>query len=145
LESATVCSAAGNDPISTATAVRTGYNIIETTGLFTASCRDWSAKVETDKMFPVFQTSFRDADLDRRRTATTETAGCHSAYQAVAAPHEPAEFHNAYQATAAPPPLIHRTPASARLPATYTYCWSHGGTTNISHTSMSCQNNSNSH
>jgi hypothetical protein len=80
-----------------------------------------------------------DADLDRHRTATTDTADF-LAYQAVAALHEPTGRHNA---TAAPHPLIHRTPAPARAPVLYTYSCSHGSTRNISHTSISYLNKSN--
>jgi hypothetical protein len=83
------------------------------------------------------------ADLDRRRTSTTETAGFRSAYQAAAAPHKPAATRNAYHATEAQPSLIPRTPDPARTPATYG--WSHGSTRNVSHTSMSCLKKSHGH
>jgi hypothetical protein len=88
-----------------------------------------------------FKSFFREADLDRRLTATTETAGFHGAYQATAVPpaSAPAAPHYVYQ-TAVQPPSANRNPAR-----TFTYCWSHGSTRNISHTSMSCENKSNGH
>jgi hypothetical protein len=40
LEDAMVCAEAGNDPTTTASAVRSGYTIIEASGLFASSCRN---------------------------------------------------------------------------------------------------------
>jgi hypothetical protein len=123
LNEAIVFSTAGGDTITNASAIRTGYKIIEQTGLFTTKCSDWRDKDEADKTMNTFQAHFRKADIDRRLLgSTTEAAGYHGG-------------HTANQATG----------QTARTPATYTYCWSHGSSRNISHTSMSCLNKSIGH
>jgi hypothetical protein len=123
LNDAIVFSTAGGDTITDASAIRTGYKIIEQTGLFTRKCTDWRDKDEPNKTMQAFQAHFRKADIDRRLLgSTTETAGYHGG-------------HTANQATG----------PTGRTPTTYTYCWSHGSSRNISHTSMSCLNKSIGH
>jgi hypothetical protein len=81
----------GNDTISAASAVRTRYTLVDQTGLFVISVPD---------LLPCLRSRSPP-------TATTESAG----------------FHSAYQATAAPPPRNHRSSNTARTPTTtYTYC-----------------------
>ena len=65
------------DPITEPSAIRTVVAIIEATGLFTIACREWRAKPPTSRTMPNFETHFRLADKEHRRSATTTDGGYH--------------------------------------------------------------------
>jgi hypothetical protein len=74
---------AGQDLISTATAIRAGYTIISNTGLFETSCREWRNNTPVaNHTLHAFRLHFTSADRDRHQTATTDSSGYHSSNQA---------------------------------------------------------------
>lgn len=106
---------AGNDPISEATALRDGYDVIAKNPCFEHACREWRNLDPSKKStLAMFKAHFHKADKDLRENpppiavseVTTEAAGFH-ANQAVATTHPAAATHVPVQ----------QTP---------TYCWTHG-------------------
>ena len=131
LEVGTTFAIAGHEAPSAPMVIRQGYNLIHATGLFETPCREWRNKSGAEKTMPLFQRHFLAADQDRRLTATTDSAGFHSANQAIAvAP-------SANQASPAPA-------NNSSAPRT-SYCWSHGINQNLSHTSQTCENRKENH
>lgn len=78
--------AAEAEPISEASAIRTGVGIIEQNGLFPISCREWRGKTADNKKWTHFVEHFRLAEKEFNRSATTENAGYHTANAAVNPP-----------------------------------------------------------
>jgi hypothetical protein len=128
--------AAGNDPISETTAVQFGYAIIKQTGKFETACYEWRLKPTAEKTFENFVTKFRLAVDDYSSTATSRSAGYHSA--------------NAIANTKVPPKPVVTKPAQAPVPnprATtgpapfLSYCWTHGllRTDGAKHNSQNCE------
>jgi hypothetical protein len=117
LEEGRAFAIAGGDPISATAAIRLGYNLILATGVFEIPSREWRNKAAADKTEANFLIHYRAADKDRRLTLTTSTAGFHAANQAQS-----------------PPP----TPMSS-------YCWTHGYSKNLSHTSKTCNKKAANH
>jgi hypothetical protein len=60
---------------------RIGYQIIEKTGLFDLASRDWRYKDEADKTLANFKKHFQKANKDLALTATSSSAGYHTANQ----------------------------------------------------------------
>jgi uncharacterized protein YyaL (SSP411 family) len=60
---------------------RIGYQIIEKTGLFDLASRDWHYKDEADKTLANFKKHFQKANKDLALTATSSSAGYHTANQ----------------------------------------------------------------
>ena len=65
----------GGDPISEASAQRTGLQILEATGLFQLPCREWRSKPINAKNLAIFFTHFREADKENRRETTSFGGG----------------------------------------------------------------------
>jgi hypothetical protein len=116
LEDGMIFAEAGKEPIQVSHALRLGLDNIHATGLFEAACRDWRLSADEKTMLS-FQTRFRQADADRRLTATTGTAGYHGP--------------GANAALGTPP-------TNGVPPNATTYCWTHGHSRNLSHTSQTC-------
>jgi hypothetical protein len=147
LKDAIAFSRAGQDPISTATAIRAGYTIISNTGLFETSCREWRNTPVSKHTLHAFCLHFTSADRDRRQTATTDSSGYHSSNQAsdakldaaVAAAvalavknqKRPQDRHRNRNNTT-------RSNNSTAPTSTLSWCWTHGITSNPDHTSSSC-------
>jgi hypothetical protein len=121
LEEGTIFATAGGETPSAQAVIRTGYNLIHTTGLFETPCREWRNKATNEKTMTTFQSHFRLTDQDRRLTTTTATAGYHGANATVQTPATPAPAAN--------------TPTTT--PRT-SYCWTHGTSRNLRHNSTTC-------
>jgi hypothetical protein len=67
--------AAATDPISEATAVRVGLQLIEMTKGFTDAIRDWRKKALADRTLDNFEIHFTAANVERNRTLTVRVSG----------------------------------------------------------------------
>ena len=129
----TICRtfAADTDPISEATAIRAGLTNLENTSSFTEAIREWRQRPIAERTLANFEIHFAQADIERKRTLTTRSAGYH---QAATVQHniQQKENEQANSATTtsktAPPP----TPI-------WHYCWSHGLSRNAKHTGHNCE------
>jgi hypothetical protein len=111
--------AASTDPISEATTVRSGLQNLENTKAFTEAIREWRAKPKDDRTLANFEAHFIKADAERKRTATTRSAGYHQTAAAA--------IGGAKQGTTSLPD------------SNVYYCWSHGLGYNSEHTSATCK------
>ena len=130
--------AAGNDPISSDSAMTMLLSAFESSSLLDTACDKWNDKPDTAKTMPAFQDHFNEENERRLRRVTAAQAGYHAANLA---------------ATSPPPPSVAPPPASALLavqpppaPPVVTndgisvyYCWSHGLSVNSGHTSATCR------
>jgi hypothetical protein len=162
MDSASNFAIAGGAAIGEPNVVRAGYNLIFATGLFDLPCREWRAKPDVEKTRLVFHQHFSAANQDR--TLTTSAAGFHSANAAVTT--VPSTAPPAASANAATTSdttnqqiaaltasvakltaqLTNRRRSSGTPPATTPnsaagtgYCWTHGTSRNVSHTSATCK------
>jgi hypothetical protein len=160
MDSASDFAIAGGAAIGEPNIVRAGYNLIFATGLFDLPCREWRAKPDADKTRVVFHQHFLAANQDR--TLTTSAAGFHSANAAVTtvstAP--PASANAATSSDATLQQIAALTASVAKLTAQLNtrrrapgpppantptettgtgYCWTHGTSRNVSHTSATCK------
>ena len=160
----------GSEPIALSQVLRI-YTLIANTGLFAEACREWRKIRDIDKNMVTLQVLFTEAEQDRSSLLTTVSQAGYRAGNATAViattPFAPA--------AAVPPPtrtgqatadatqaqLATTDATQAQLatliPAMKTqnrdrpnnsstsYCWTHGHTTNSSHTSASCQKQANGH
>jgi hypothetical protein len=134
-----------------------GYNIIEKTGRFDIACREWRQMDTNTKDWPLFKRHFKAAYKDLRSLDTTGTTGFHGSVhsvhttntlltttQAALAASELALTRALSQVSLSSASLAaSATNISAITPATSVerprgYCWTHGHTTNSSHTSATC-------
>jgi len=157
----------GSEPIALSQVLRIGYTLIANTGLFIEACREWRKIRDTDKTMAKFQELFTEAEQDRSSLLTTSSqAGYHAGKVTAAIPNTLFA-----PATAVPPPTEHAL-AMARVQATAnatqaqiatliaamkyqnlnrknikgaSYCWTHGHTTNSSHTSALCEKQADGH
>jgi uncharacterized phage-associated protein len=140
IEKATEFATAANSILPESLVVETAYNLVAATGLFTDDCKAWRARPIAQKTWDDFKIYFLAQSKDRSRV-TTSTAGFHSANSAVtdlaAANAKYAALEKKYKAlTKKAPPSATATPTG---PKKLTYCWSHGISSNVSHTSMTCK------
>jgi hypothetical protein len=137
--------------------LRWAYDIIEKTGRFDIACREWRQMDSNAKDWSIFKRHFKAADKDLRRLDTTGTAGFHSSAHSV---QTTSTLLTTTQAALAASELAlaralvqvslssgstdaSAVNISAITPATpgerpRGYCWTHGHTTNSSHTSATC-------
>jgi hypothetical protein len=158
----------GGDVLPPAAVVRLGYTIILQTGFFENACREWRAKATKDKSMADFKKHFKKWDKDRKLTLTAGQAGYHGAANHVdtttitppvpqLAPVPPpttelselraemAAMRVALAAhQAAPTPTVNPHSAPLTL-AQKGYCWTHGYSGNLSHTSATCVNTAEGH
>jgi hypothetical protein len=184
----------GGEPIDTRQLMRIGYNLIQQTGLFETSCREWRNKPTADKTYATFQIFFTKEDADRKvNSPTSAGAGYANSVQDIV--HQelanyieqyPVQHTDPQQPIAPPPPATPSANAGVTLDdikkliqATMTntpndrrrrssqprsnppgplvaqgldsdgvpvsYCWTHGTTTNLRHTSKSCSRKAEGH
>jgi hypothetical protein len=148
---------AGQDAPTKPTVLRWAYNIIEKTGRFDIACREWRHMDPNTKDWSLFKRHFKAADKDLWCLNTTGTAGFHGSVHSV---HTTNTLLAATRAALAASELaLARALAqvslssastiasainiSATTPATSVehprgYCWTHGHTTNSSHTIATC-------
>jgi hypothetical protein len=138
---------AGNEDISHTQVIRIGYNLIQKTGLFELPCREWRQKPAESKSMTAFQTHFRDADQDRMSTATTATVSYHNTANHVEqCPTTAPTSTNGTIIAEAVQKQVALALAAMQLNPTTTctagqrsYCWTHGSTRNLRHTSQTCR------
>ena len=161
----------GGDPITPASAIRTGVSIIENNGLFSLDCKEWRARAPLNRTLANFYQHFRKAEKEFKRNPTTTTGGYH-ANLATATSHQQ-QHHHPLPNYASMTPANHDVPftttpsafaaavqaAAARAAPAATrgldtlpggavgrsYCWSHGYTRNVDHNSMTCRNKKTGH
>jgi hypothetical protein len=137
------------EPVNNKMVLRMGYNNIFATGLFGDACRDWRLKDDATKTMATFQEHFKIAARDRAMLATTANAG----YQAnlanettpqqnpAAARAQATADANQAQITVLLAALAARNDVvNIATTGTLSYCWTHGTTRNLAHTSASCNN-----
>jgi hypothetical protein len=144
----------GEETIANTTLVRMGYEIIEANGLFELPCREWRQKATAaERTFTRFKAHFRTANTDRKSTATTGTSGYDGAANQAEVAAEPtqAEIIATAVKAAVESALAARevTPANnnsnnGRVRETV-YCWTHGVTRNLRHTSLTCEHRDDGH
>ena len=111
-------------PITDATAITLTLNAFKETGVYDIDVTDWKKKPEADKTMANFRDHFDEADKERRLNLTAGAAGLHGANGAI------------NQAPAAGTAARHNVNAGRPM----AYCYSHGATVNLSHTSATCTN-----
>ena len=119
--------AGGEIPPATAI-VRICYDLIESSGVFETACREWRLLPIAQKTYAQFKVYFKAADKDRQRTITSSRAG----------------FHGTINAATGPPPRT-TAPVTVTTTAPTSYCWTHGVSKNLLHTSMTCKNKDDGH
>jgi hypothetical protein len=155
---------AGQDAPTKPTVLRWAYNIIEKTGRFDIACRKWRQMDPNAKYWSIFKQQFKAADKDFRRLNTTGTAGFNSLAHSVQTTSTPLTTTQA--ALAASELALARALAQISLSSGSTaasaanisaitpvtsrkrprgYCWTHGHTTNSSHTSTTCNHPGDGH
>jgi hypothetical protein len=147
----------GQDDPTKPMVLRWAYNIIEKTGRFDIACREWRQMDPNTKDGSLFKRHFKAAYKDLRRLDTTDTADFHgSAHSfhttntllattrtALAASELALARALAQVSLSSASTAASATNISAITPATSVesprgYCWTHGHTTNSSHTSATC-------
>jgi hypothetical protein len=128
LDEGVIFATAGGEPPAPSVVVRMGYNLIEATGLFVMPCTEWRKLATAAKTMAAFKMHFREADVDCRLITTTGCAGFHSANKVTMTP-TPKEKSNTVVTDNAP----------------LSYCWTHGSSKNVKHTSKTCENKAEGH
>jgi phage-related tail fiber protein len=149
---------AGGETYSTTHVVRTGYEIIAANGLFTTPCREWRQKPQAEKTMNAFQEHFSLADMDRLSNTTTGEAGYQGATNHTEEDTTAPVDHAANQAKLIADTIqeqialamanINLAPATSTTPrrdCPTVYCWTHGISKNIRHTSELCENRAPGH
>jgi hypothetical protein len=147
------------EPIADSQLTRLGLNLITKCGMMPDGCREWRLKPAATQTWANFKVHFALQDRDRQETATATSLGYSGAVvvvQPIVAPPdssnaalaatvlpsgaelvalltELAKFRAAAATTAKPP-------SNPVKPAARGYCWTHGSTTNSSHSSATCRN-----
>lgn len=152
------------EPIADSIVARLGYNNILQTGLFTDACREWRLTPEAQQTYAAFKTHFRRMDFDRQEAQTTGSAGYHNAIPTAHSAEELPPSHAANAATTNPTadmlstliteirllrqattkPGAPRSAPAAGTTAT-SYCWTHGSSRNLEHTSLTCRAKADGH
>lgn len=122
--------AAGGEPISDRMAMSSALTVLDKTGVFNTYTTNWrmTNPIEANWTMAAFREYFNHADKDRQKTLTTKEAGYHSA-NATKTNTENTEKSKSQASN------HFIDPKSSRK---IYYCWSHGATTNASHTSATC-------
>jgi hypothetical protein len=137
------------EPIPVTQQALNGYNIINRTGLFAQGCREWRLLPPADQTYVRFVAHFTHQNQERLDSIpTTTTAGYHG--YAMAVTNQPAQPDVTalmkemllLRATVArlsiPPPTPNRT-AGTDTTSPRGYCWTHGSSRNLLHTSATCK------
>ena len=121
------------DPISEATAIRAGLTNLENTSSFTEAIREWRQRPIAERTLANFEIHFAKADVERKRTLTTRTAGYH---QAANVQQKAQEQEHSANATGNTAPKLSNAPKPTPI---WYYCWSHGLSRNANHTGHNCE------
>jgi hypothetical protein len=140
--------------------VRIGYNIIYATDRFSLGCHAWRQLIETDKTWARLKTHFKAADTDLRLTTTSNSAGFQGAANLVTesttdAPETALAASQAALATSQAAltaaiqgqanAISHPTNTTPAPTVARSYCWTHGSSRNLRHTSATCNNKADDH
>ena len=131
--------------------VNSAYNTILATGVFELACRDWRQLLPANKTLPRFKLHFDAANKDL--ALTTGAAGYHSANAAataaatqIAALEAAVAKLVAAAATVAAPSQTSASLSTPKLPVPGGgYCWTHGHSKNLAHSSESCNHPAHGH
>jgi hypothetical protein len=156
------------EPIADSHLAYMGYQLVLKTGMFTDGCRDWRMLPDANRTWANFKTHFARQDRDRLELATAATTGFggnafslqhvpvptdeppvapSTAAAVTALPTGPAlvallvELRDLRLAATNPPPKA----PPAKSTAARGYCWTHGSTTNATHSSSTCKNKAPGH
>ena len=109
---------AGGDPITEATAIREILKVLEKSGVFTDGIKAWCLQPVADRTWANMPTFFRNQDIERRRIQGITK--------------------NSYAAKAS-------TKEKSTTGLDMAYCWTHGLSTNLDHTSATCNKKATGH
>jgi hypothetical protein len=148
---------AGQDAPTKPTVLRWAYNIMEKTGRLDIACREWRQMDPGAKDWSLFKQHFKAADKDLQRLDTTGTVGYHNSAHSVqttstllttthaalvasklALARAMAQVSLLSGSTAASAANILAITPAASGERPRGYCWTHGHTTNSSHTNTTC-------
>lgn len=129
--------AAGNEPITEATLLRTYRKLFQDTGIFQLDIRAWDDKPNADKTLANFKTHFTRANQRRLNNIT------------VGQMHNQPHSASAFAARSTPATTVatdgvitvHHNATKVQMG----YCWTHGVTSNASHNSRTCTNKAPGH
>jgi hypothetical protein len=127
----------GGEPISDGTTIQLTLLALGKTGVLSHAIETWHDKDEADHTWPNFQLHFNKHEKTRLTKMTAQAAGFHGAQNAT---HTPDVQALAAAAQQAGKPTDH---VSNGIPLFY--CWTHGLSKNLEHTSSTCQNKSEGH
>ena len=126
--------AAGNDPITEATLLRTMLGVLQNTGFFELDLDAWNEKPLADKTWPNFKEFFTRANKKRCDKLTAGKLQ-HHGFLAIDGPNRP----NTPSTTKTGGSHVSPSPLTVDTKGTMMYyCWSHGLGTNPDHTSCTC-------
>ena len=148
-------------PVAEMLLVEATYNNLFRSGVFNEAARDWRKKAAADKTWANLVTFFTEEDGDRNRIGAVEFG--YGANAATAGEASNTELENLKKEFAAFKALVARNAATtanqdrasaranvaaqqatrnevSRGAQLLTYCWTHGTSTNSSHTSATCHN-----
>jgi hypothetical protein len=153
--------AEGNDEPTKPTILRWAYDIVAKTGRYDLACREWRQfnPTSTTKDWQKFKSHFKAADRDMRSQDTTGTADYHGAHAAtndatllattqaalaaseLKLAHAMAQVSLSSSSKSNSDQSINTRISGLTTPDTRprAYCWTHGHTTNLQHTSPTCQ------
>ena len=120
---------AATAPITDATAITLTLNAFKNTGVYDVDILEWKRKPEADKTMTNFRDHFDAADKERRLNITVGAAGLHGANAAI------------IQAPVADAAAQHQVNAGRPM----AYCYTHGASVNMSHTSATCNSRCEGH
>ena len=140
---------AGEEPLSNATVMELTFLMFEQTGVFQVACDTWRIKPAADKTYANFMEHFTEENKERLRKLTAAQAGFGANTAtlelppippAVTPPRQPSQAAdaNALASRSLMTPIQVGTVQMA-------YCWTHGLSTNTSHTSATCQRKADGH
>jgi hypothetical protein len=121
-------------PITAITAITLTLKQFKATGVFTKAVDSWTEKPAADHTMANFRTHFNKANKDRRLDLTTGAAGLHGANAATSSTTGTAPTANSNTRTGANNPHVHPTQGGKKM----AYCYTHGASINLSHTSATC-------
>lgn len=142
LDDGIIFATAGGEVPAEKAVLRMGYNVIEANGLFDLPCTKWRTEVAiAEKTMANFKKHFRAADIDRNRNMTAGNSGYHGSNKATAQLIVEPQVNMADVIAQA----IAAANAAVAVSDATSYCWTHGTSKNVNHTSSTCKNKSDGH
>lgn len=141
-------------PISDDTTITHTFRAFSKAGVYDVALSKWNDKSQVDKTLPNFQEFMRHQDFLRLEKITAQAAGFHGANHVTPEPTYvpvPAAYVPAPIAHNQPPPDAHlaaalqRTTLHTEPHSGFGYCWTHGLTTSMAHTSATCERRRDGH